>query len=147
MTTKTTYIADDGSEFSEELGCLNYEALCKEVSEIMSVLQPQPTDVFEVSAWEQGWAYIRHDADAFDYLRIPILLLCEKWLDGFNGSDNKMNQQGIYFLPKCLRLAWLRIANTKYLPEFREYREWHSSCSGGQGVPVTPLPNPNTNQP
>ena len=131
MTTRTTYIADDGSEFSEELACLNYEALCKEVSEIMSVLQPHPTDVFEVSAWEQGWAYIRHDADAFDRVAIR--------LDRFNGSD--------CFLPKCLRLARLRIANTKYLPEFREYREWYSSCSGGQGVPVTPLPNPNASKP
>lgn len=147
MTTKTTYIADDGSEFTTELACLNYEALCEKVAEIMSVLQPHPTDVFEVSAWEQGWAYIRHDCDTFDKARPQILSLCEKWVDGFNGSDNKMNQHGIYFLPKCLRLAWIRLANTRYLPKLREYREWYSSCSGGQGAPETMLPNPNTSKP
>lgn len=134
MTTKTTYIADDGSEFSTELACLNYENLCERVSEIMSVLQPLPTNIFEVAAWEQGWAYIRHEADTFERVRLLIFDLCEKWVNGFNGSDNKMNQQGIYFLPKCLRVAWLRIANTRYIPEFTENREWYSSCSGGAGV-------------
>jgi hypothetical protein len=147
MTTKTTYIADDGSEFSEELACLNYEALCEQVAEIMSLLQPLPTDVFEVSAWEQGWAYIRHDPDTFEAARLPLSSLCEKWVEGFNGSDNKMNQQGIYFLPKCLQMAWLRIANTRHLPELNEHREWYSSCSVGTGVPSTLLPNPNESKP
>lgn len=147
MTTKTTYIADDGSEFSTELACLNYEALCDQVSEIMSVLQPLPTDVFEVAAWEQGWAYIRHDPDTFSKVHARILLLCEKWVDGFNGSDNKMNRQGIYFLPKPLQVAWLRIANTRYAPEFTEHMEWYSSCSGGTGVPATPLPHPTSSKP
>lgn len=146
MRTKTTYIADDGSEFSEELACLNYEALCEQVAEIMSALQPHPTDVFEVSAWEQGWAYIRHDPGTFEAARLPIFNLCEKWVEGFNGSDKKMNQQGIQFLPKSLKAAWLRIANTRHLPELREHREWYSSCSGGQGVPATPLPHPNASK-
>lgn len=147
MTTKTTYIADDGSEFSTELACLNYENLCERVSEIMSALQPLPTDVFEVAAWEQGWAYIPHDPNTFGSIRLSILQLCEKWVDGFSGSDNKMNQKGIYFLPKCLRVSWLRIANTRYIPEFTEYREWYSSCSGGTGVPATPLPHPKITKP
>lgn len=147
MKTKTTYIADDGSEFSTELACLNYEALCERVSEIMFALQLPPTDVFEVAEWAQGWAYIRHNVKMFEQVRVSISSLCEKWVNGFDGSDNKMNQQGIYFLPKCLQQAWHRISNTRYHAESCEYQEWYSSCAGGQGVPKTLLPHPKINQP
>lgn len=130
MTTKTTFIADDGSEFSTELACLNYENLCEQVSEIMSVLQPLPTDVFWVSAWEQGWAYIRHDADTFEAVSRAMSPIFEKW-----GTSHL-----------TVQLAAQRIRNTRYHPGvFQEFREWY--LASNQSASAKPLPHPTSSKP
>lgn len=130
MTSKTTYIADDGSEFSTELACLNYEALCERVSEIMSALQPHPTDEFDVVAWQNGLAYIRHDAKIFESVKKQMdVLFAEKPIN-----------------TRCVALAAIRIVNSRYHPGvFCEYREWY--IAGRRSEIAKPLPNPTLSKP
>ena len=63
MRTLTIYEASDGSRHETEVSCLKYEAVIKEVADVMSKLRPRPSD--DGCAFSNGHGYLQHPKDAF----------------------------------------------------------------------------------
>lgn len=127
MESIVQYKAKDGKIFETEEKCLEYEALCKVIEEIMSTLPSTPDG--DNCTFTNGDGYIQHDGQAFLRARERLLLLAMRY------SNHKSLQQAIDNgigigpsfagriiddgCPRVLNKAWHRIMNTGQ--DFREY--------------------------
>lgn len=80
--------ADDGAEFNTETACLEYEALCAEVAEIMSTLPARPDG--DGCRFSNGEGYLRHDVAILERARVSILKIGQRFI-----SDPPWLQQTI----------------------------------------------------
>ena len=76
--------ADDGAEFTTEAECLEYEALCAEIAEVMATLPKRPED--DGCRFSNGHGYLQHTPERFwpardALLRIGNRLMPHKWFD------------------------------------------------------------------
>lgn len=76
--------ADDGAEFPTEAECLEYEALCAEIAEVMATLPKRPDD--DGCRFSNGHGYLQHTPEKFwpvrdALLRIGNRLMPHKWFE------------------------------------------------------------------
>jgi hypothetical protein len=126
METVQKFISDDGREFLDRDQCVSYEALCKEVAEIMSKLAPIPD--LPSCGFANGAGYIRHDFVAAQQARRAILRLANsvmphKWFEqsiADHSTDPSWAGRLISEMSeKCIYQAWYRFScMTK---DFREF--------------------------
>lgn len=69
-------VADDGTEFSDEMDCLNYEAICAKVKSVMGLLHPPIDDPQFIN----GGGYIQQDQRAVTAVRDALESLAESGL-------------------------------------------------------------------
>jgi hypothetical protein len=126
MKAITKFVSDDGLEFTDEGKCVSYEALCKEVSEVMSKLSPRP--ILPGCGFENGDGYIQHDPEAALAAKVAILKIANgifphKWFDQ-SMADDRVDPSWAGrligdFWQKCLYQAWQRFQCMD--KQFREY--------------------------
>lgn len=78
------FLAEDGAEFNTEAACVEHEALCAEVAEIMATLPKRPSD--DRCRFSNGEGYLQHTEAQFlaaraALLRIGNRLYPHKWFD------------------------------------------------------------------
>lgn len=78
------FMAEDGREFMTEAECLEYEALCAEIDEVMARLPNRPDD--EGCRFSNGHGYLQHTPEQFwpvreALLRIGNRLIPHKWFE------------------------------------------------------------------
>lgn len=126
MKSITKYVSDDGLEFTSERECISYEALCKEVSEIMDKLAPRPA--LPGCGFENGDGYIQHDPEVAWAAKVAILKVANgifphQWLE--QSMDDKSVDPSWAgriigdLSQKCVYQAWHRFQCMD--KEFREF--------------------------
>lgn len=73
MIAVTKYKAEDGTEFSDPKKCLDYEAHCLRIADIMNQLHPKPKD--DGCSFSNGHGYIQHKLEA---VRAVTIALCRE---------------------------------------------------------------------
>lgn len=121
------YVADDGSEFTSERKCREYEAHCKRVAQILKPLGPLPN--LPACGFANGDGYIQHDEQTFMKARVELLeqakkFTTHKWIQ--ESIDKGMDAHSSYaarIIQECtttaLDRAWCRIQCVD-----RQFREW-----------------------
>ena len=77
MQQITKFKADDGAEFNTEPACVEYEALCAEVAEVMGTLPAKPDD--DGCNFSNGHGYLRHDKATLLRARVSILKIAQRF--------------------------------------------------------------------
>jgi hypothetical protein len=126
MKTVQKYISDDGREFLDSGKCIAYEALCKEVSEIMSTLPAIPD--LPGCGFVNGDGYLQHDPALANAARIKLLKIANTIMPHtwFQASIESETAHASYagrligeMNERCLYSAWHRFMCMT--PEYREY--------------------------
>ncbi len=119
MKTITKYIADDGTEFRDELKCLEHEALCSEIADVMSVLPRRPDN--DGCRFANGGGYIQHEAGTLMTVRDRLLRIAQRFtkdpsiqkeLDGRAVHESHVQYAINAMCPKVLIDAYNRISYT-----------------------------------
>jgi hypothetical protein len=141
MKTITKYLSDDGMEFCDEQKCIGYEALCKEVAEIMATLVPKPK--LPGCGFENGDGYLQHDpAKARDarmaLLKIANTIMPHKWFEQSMADETADASWASRLIDemteKCLRSAWYRFACMT--ADYREYGQPYYANNPSQAKDV-----------
>lgn len=126
MQTIQKFVSDDGLEFVDRQACIRYEAMCKEVAEIMSKLPAIPE--LPGCGFANGDGYLQHDpvvakAARDALLRIANTIMPHKWfqqtLDGENVHASRAGRLISEMSEKCVWQAWHRFSCMT--ADWREY--------------------------
>lgn len=117
MQVLTKYKSDDGREFLDLSKCIAYEALCKEIGEIMSQLVPIPD--LPSCSFQNGAGYIQQDKNTVTFVKLALLKIANTifphtWFQQeLDGKDVHPSWAGRLIGDMdeiCVRSAWYRIS-------------------------------------
>jgi hypothetical protein len=117
MRVVTKYVSDDGREFLAAPECIQYEALCKEVDEIMAPLGMRPD--LPGCGFENGDGYLQHDPVVVAKVRNALLkiantIMPHKWFDqsiaDHNADPSWAGRLIGEMSERCLVRAWNRFS-------------------------------------
>lgn len=124
MNTIIKYVADDGTEFSQQKDCLEYENLAEKIKDIMSALPSRPSN----TDFSNGRGYIQHQKTAFNKAKKELIDIVADWF----GVKHLKKEKPENVHPMCIigryiddsgnramNSAWYRIQCTD-----SQYREW-----------------------
>lgn len=126
MRVVQKFVADDGLEFADEAKCVKYEAMCKQVTEIMATLAPIPD--LPSSDFVNGAGYIQHHPATAKAARAALLTIANTvwphtWFEQSIADDSVHSSWAGRLISemneKCLRHAWARF--DCMTSDFREY--------------------------
>lgn len=131
MKTITRYLADDGTEFTEEQACMGHEALCAEVRDLLAKLPPRPKKGKKAeNTFLNGRGYIQHDAATIWQVRDGLLRIAQNLTDDVSIKralgERVCLHPGFVFTaidqgcPDVVSKAWVRIMCVGSTT-FREY--------------------------
>lgn len=120
--------ADDGSEFNTATACVEYEALCAEVAEIMSTLPAPPID--DGCRFSNGDGYLQHEAATLERARVSILKIAQRFIKEPPWLQQTIDDPAAYHpswagrliddcCPRPVKSAWYR-----FMCIDKQGREW-----------------------
>jgi len=129
MKAITQYKAEDGTVFSDENQCAQYEKTCKKLDNIMAFMGPVPRD--KGCTWTNGGGYIPHKPADVENAKNQLLVLARSMgidAQGFGILGRYLDDSG----NKAMYSAWGRLFNCD--SQGREWGQGYYAYNPNKGV-------------